>query len=113
MRSWIARWSCSTESLLGRWAEGRWVPFIRLFDWRLTVGIGKIALLNGRIPLEWQRPAAHTVSEVQVALELDPRHWKIGRTHTYYDGPHDTLDLGPIQFYWDHVWCTGCYPDED
>lgn len=95
-------------SFLGHSSDGRWRPFVRIDGLRFTLGFGKIRFLSSRILITWQRPVAHTVCELQVAFELNPRRWRLGRTHMYYDGPHDALDLGPIQLYWDHRWCKRC-----
>jgi hypothetical protein len=36
--------------------------------------------------------------------------WHWGRTHDYYDGPHDALWLGPLYVSWSLGWCEGCMP---
>lgn len=37
---------------------------------------------------------------LMVSVGIDPTRWKFKYEHFWYDGPHTTLDLGPIWFYW-------------
>lgn len=36
-------------------------------------------------------------------------YWSFGRSHNYYDGPHDAFSLGFIHFCWSGDWCEKCY----
>jgi len=36
------------------------------------------------------------------------RFWRFGRTHAYYDGPHDGFSIGFIHFNWSGNWCDKC-----
>lgn len=35
--------------------------------------------------------------------------WSWGRGHMYYDGPHDSVDIGFLHFNWSGEWCDRCY----
>ncbi len=37
------------------------------------------------------------------------KHWRWGRGHAYYDGPHDSFFIGFIHFAWSGDWCDKCY----
>lgn len=37
------------------------------------------------------------------------KHWALGRTHGYYDGPHDGFSLGLFHLSWSGEWCDRCY----
>jgi hypothetical protein len=68
-----------------------------------------IHFTSHRIPLQWQVSRAYTSPEFSVAIELNPLHWRVKRSHVYYDGPHDMLDILFLQFYWDVFWCDRCH----
>lgn len=34
-----------------------------------------------------------------------------GRSHSYYNGPHDCLSLGFLHLNWSGDWCDRCYQD--
>jgi hypothetical protein len=58
---------------------------------------------------EWH--SSHTtVYEVGLA-----RKFKFGREHWYYDGPHCSLSLGWLRFWWGGDprtgWCKKCMPE--
>lgn len=36
-----------------------------------------------------------------------------GRSHGYYDGPHDSFSLGYIHFCWQGDWCDKCWGEEE
>ena len=37
--------------------------------------------------------------------------WRgFGRGHAYYDGPHDTINIGFAQIGWSGEWCDECMP---
>ena len=39
-------------------------------------------------------------------------YFAIGRNHAYYDGPHDSIDLGYLHITWSGDWCSECMPDD-
>lgn len=42
-----------------------------------------------------------------------PENWHFGMHHTYCDGPHHALWLGPLWLNWTpSEWCTTCMPDD-
>ena len=38
-------------------------------------------------------------------------YWHWGRSHNYYDGPHDGFSLGYLHYTWSGDWCDKCYGD--
>jgi hypothetical protein len=38
------------------------------------------------------------------------KHFMIGQSHAYYDGPHCGFSLGFIHFNWSLGWCEKCMP---
>ena len=36
-------------------------------------------------------------------------YWSFGRHHMYYDGPHDSLNLGFLHFCWQPEDCDKCF----
>lgn len=40
------------------------------------------------------------------------KYWSLGRHHCYYDGCHDSLDLGFLRLCWSGDWCNQCMPKE-
>ena len=57
----------------------------------------------------WDRKAQewHFLHTHYYLLTITP-HWYWGRHHAYYDGPHDSFDLGFIHFCWSGRWCEKC-----
>jgi hypothetical protein len=41
-------------------------------------------------------------------FNLRLKNMKFGRDHLWYDGPHDSLHLGPINFAWSWWSCEKC-----
>lgn len=41
-------------------------------------------------------------------LTISWNRWEWGRTHMYYDGPHDSFSLGFLHFNWSGDWCGKC-----
>jgi hypothetical protein len=37
------------------------------------------------------------------------RKFLLGRSHAYYDGPHDRYSLGFLHVNWSDKWCQQCY----
>jgi len=37
--------------------------------------------------------------------------WRWGRSHVYYDGPHDMFSIGYLHFLWQGDWCKKCYDE--
>jgi hypothetical protein len=46
-----------------------------------------------------------------VGVVLD-RQWRWGRTHVYYNAPHDQFSIGPLHFCWSLDWCDDCLGNE-
>lgn len=40
------------------------------------------------------------------------KHFRLGRGHNYYDGPHDSFSLGFLHYCWSGDWCQKCYDGE-
>lgn len=40
------------------------------------------------------------------------RHFKLGRSHAYYAGPHDAFSLGFLHYCWSGDWCQKCHDGE-
>lgn len=36
------------------------------------------------------------------------RRWRLGRSHNYYNGPHDQFSVGPVHFCWSINDCAEC-----
>lgn len=45
-------------------------------------------------------------------LSINFDRWEWGRSHMYYDGPHDSFSLGYVHFNWQGDWCEKCYSGE-
>lgn len=77
-----------------RWAfeAGRWhIGFVHQHKWKES---GK-----------WQ--SSHTsVYEMYIS-----KHFAVGDTHLYYDGPHCMFSLGWIHFIWGNSNCKKCLGD--
>lgn len=43
------------------------------------------------------------------ALSLSKHFISFGRSHAYYDGPHDAFSLGFLHYAWSGDWCDKCY----
>lgn len=39
------------------------------------------------------------------------KHFRLGSSHNYYDGPHCSFSLGFLHFCWSYWWCKKCMPD--
>lgn len=74
-----------------RW---RWRPELG----RWFFGVRDEVLLDG----EWQIATRYFTIAIM--------SWRIGRTHMYYDGPHDVLHIGWLAFGWSLNWCCRCMP---
>lgn len=54
----------------------------------------------------WHNGGGYYIVTILPAL----RAWlEWGRRHGYYDGPHDSLALGPVRFCWSGGWCDKCW----
>lgn len=40
------------------------------------------------------------------------KFYKFGRSHDYYDGPHDAFHFGYVTYGWSGDWCNKCMPDK-
>ena len=40
------------------------------------------------------------------------KHFCLGPSHMYYDGPHCGFSLGWLHINWSYGWCNKCMPDE-
>jgi len=52
--------------------------------------------------MKWRTGAGYH----NVSIHLD--RWEWGRSHDYYDGPHDSFSLGCFHVNWQGDWCEKC-----
>lgn len=81
----------------------RWWPYFSAWNW--TLGIGAQQQL---IALKGKKCEPRTVRVYTLNFYLRPWKWHFGKMHSYYDGPHCALDLGPVGFYWEPITCKEC-----
>lgn len=74
-------------------------------NWRDGWGIGFVSQYQEKDTGEW-----HLASHYH-EMTITP-HWRWGREHIYYDGPHDSFSLGFIHFVWSGAWCQKCADGE-
>ena len=86
-----------------RW---RYWPAVGHWNGRVYLGL-QLQLIQFKGEL-YDKP---TVAEdFQLQFIYDPRKWKIGQEHMYYDGPHCIYDFGPFAIYRHWGWCLKCMP---
>lgn len=63
------------------------------------------------VKADWIKTIAneHLVNVSNVGFEFNPKKWKIGQDHTFYDSPHCMFDFGPLNYYTSDNWhCKEC-----
>jgi len=75
----------------GRWSQG------------VSIGFTKQVLFDGE---QWC--AAHHYYDVSLT-----KHFRLGESHDYYDGPHCAFSLGWLHINWSGAWCTKCMPEKE
>jgi len=79
----------------------RWVFHTELF------GLGWSQQYQDAKTLEW-----HFMKSSYYLITFT-KYWSLGRHHCYYDGPHDSFDLGFVHLCWSGDWCDRCYEGEE
>ena len=88
--------------------------------WRYWPQIG---FYNGRFYIGWALELVQFAGKVydepticsdwNIQFVYDPRKWRFGQEHLYYNGPHCFYEFGPIAFIEAWRWCEKCCPKED
>lgn len=52
--------------------------------------------------MKWHTGAGYHLFSIHLG------RWEWGRTHDYYDGPHDSFSLGCFHVNWQGNWCEKC-----
>ena len=93
----------------GRWEALEYVPSMGRRAFRLTLCLGwPFVLVQQQLRCrgtgdEWQDNNACAGVWLRWA-------WRWGVAHDYYDGPHCTLNLGPLVFLYAFGWCEKAMP---
>jgi hypothetical protein len=77
------------------------------YAWALVVGWFYISL---NFDSAWKDGSTRWVHYYSIAIT---KHWYLGESHNYYDGPHCGFSLGFLHFNWSGDWCNKCAPPED
>ena len=92
--------------------DRRWRWVLGAAHWNHRVAVGMDLLLT---QFEGKRdPDPTVVQSANLLFIYDPREWKVGQDHMYYDGPHCLYQFGPFALSWElDRDCHKCMPDGD
>lgn len=86
-----------------RWCYWPLVLGLYREDCSLWLGVG-LYLLRFR----GEEGEPYLVGYSQLGIVLDPRAWRLGESHDYYDGPHCRYDFGPLAYATNQRACARC-----
>lgn len=84
-------------------------PEMRFVSWVLEISKNSICLVERVTKLNTENKE-YEFDARYYGLYYNPNGSRWGRDHFYYDGPHDSFNLGSFQYCWSGDWCTKCMP---